>query len=202
MSDRATIKNGMRRLLDPIVGLLAAAGISPMAVTVAGFVLSLAGAVAIARGKLVAGAVILVVSGVSDALDGGLARRTGRESAFGAFIDSTLDRVAELAYFGALIVHYAAREDGGRVAVPLVIAALAGSLLTSYTRARAEGLGMDCRVGLLERPERVALLVLGLLFGGTVLFAVIACLAVLTLVTTVQRVVHVHRLSAARGASK
>ncbi len=202
MSDKTTIKNRMRRLLDPIVSLLAAAGISPMAVTAAGFVLSLAGAVAIARGELVAGAVILVVSGVSDALDGGLARRCGKESVFGAFIDSTLDRVAELAYFGALIVYYAAREDGGRIAVPLVVAALAGSLLTSYTRARAEGLGMDCRVGLLERPERVALLVLGLLFGGTVLFAVIACLAVLTLVTTVQRVVHVHRLSAAKGASK
>ncbi len=202
MSDKATIKTNMRRLLDPVVSLLFKAGVSPTAVTVAGLVLSLAGAVAIARGKLVAGAVILVVSGISDALDGGLARRSGRESVFGAFIDSTLDRVAEIAYFGALIVHYSAREDGGRFAVPLVVVALAGSLLTSYTRARAEGLGLDCRVGLLERPERVALLAIGLLFGGTVLYAVIACLAVLTVVTTVQRIVHVHQLTAAKGASK
>jgi CDP-diacylglycerol---glycerol-3-phosphate 3-phosphatidyltransferase len=202
MNDKVTIKNRLRRLLDPLVILLARAGVSPTAVTIAGLVLSLAGAVAIARGRLVAGAVILVVSGICDAIDGALARRSGTESVFGAFIDSTLDRVAELASFGALVVYYAAREDGGRVAVPLVVTALAGSLLTSYTRARAEGLGMDCRVGLLERPERVALLVLGLLFGGTVLFAVVACLAVLTLVTTAQRIVHVHRLTAAKGASK
>jgi CDP-diacylglycerol--glycerol-3-phosphate 3-phosphatidyltransferase len=202
MSDKTTVKNRLRRLLDPIVGPLAAAGVSPMAVTAAGLVLSLAGAVAIARGELVAGAVILVVSGLCDAIDGSLARRSGRESVFGAFIDSTLDRVAELSYFGALVVYYAAREDGGRYAVPLVVIALGGSLLTSYTRARAEGLGMDCRVGLLERPERVALLVLGLLFGGTALYAVIACLAVLTLVTTIQRIVHIHRLTAAKGASK
>jgi CDP-diacylglycerol--glycerol-3-phosphate 3-phosphatidyltransferase len=201
MNDKVTIKKRLRRLLDPIVGLLAGAGVSPNAVTAAGFVLSLAGAVAIARGELVAGAVILVVSGICDALDGALARRSGRESVFGAFIDSTLDRVAELASFGALVVYYTARADGGRFAVPLVLVALAGSILTSYTRARAEGLGLDCRVGLLERPERVALLVLGLLFGGTVLFAVIACLAALTLVTTVQRIVHIHRLTAAKGAS-
>ncbi len=142
----------------------------------------------------------LIVSGVCDTLDGSLARSSGKESVFGAFIDSTIDRVAELASFGALIVYYVSRGGGGRFAVPLVVAALAGSFLTSYTRARAEGLGIDCRVGLLERPERVALLVLGLLLGETALFVVIACLAVLTLVTTIQRVVHVHRLTAGKGA--
>jgi len=199
MNDRNTIKKKLRRLLDPLVSLLVKAGVTPMGVTIAGLVLSVAGAVAIARGELVAGGVILIVSGVCDTLDGSLARRTGKESLFGAFIDSTIDRVAELAYFGALIVYYVSREGSSRFAVPLVVAALAGSFLTSYTRARAEGLGIDCRVGLLERPERVALLVLGLLLGKTALFVVIACLAVLTLVTTVQRIVHVNRASSGRG---
>jgi CDP-diacylglycerol--glycerol-3-phosphate 3-phosphatidyltransferase len=199
MNDKATIKNKLRRLLDPVVSILVKAGVTPIGVTIAGLFLSLAGAVAIARGELVAGGALLIVSGVCDTLDGSLARRAGKESVFGAFIDSTIDRVAELASFGALVVYYVSREGSNRFAVPLVVAALAGSFLTSYTRARAEGLGIDCRVGLLERPERVALLVLGLLLGKTVLFVVIACLAVLTLVTTVQRVVHVHRAASGKG---
>jgi len=199
MNDRKTIKNRLRRLLDPLVSLLVKAGATPIGVTIAGLILSVAGAVAIARGELVAGGVLLIVSGICDTLDGSLARRAGKESVFGAFIDSTIDRVAELAYFGALVVYYASQEGSNRFAVPLVVAALAGSFLTSYTRARAEGLGIDCRVGLLERPERVALLVLGLLLGTTALFVVIACLAVLTLVTTVQRIVHVRRATSGKS---
>ncbi len=199
MNDRKTIKNRLRRLLDPLVSLLVKAGATPIGVTIAGLILSIAGAVAIARGELVAGGVLLIVSGICDTLDGSLARRAGKESVFGAFIDSTIDRVAELAYFGALVVYYASQEGSNRFAVPLVVAALAGSFLTSYTRARAEGLGIDCRVGLLERPERVALLVLGLLLGTTALFVVIACLAVLTLVTTVQRIVHVRRATSGKS---
>jgi CDP-diacylglycerol--glycerol-3-phosphate 3-phosphatidyltransferase len=200
MNDRTTIKNRLRRLLDPCVSLLFKAGVTPIGVTIAGLILSFVGAFAIARGELVAGGALLVVSGVCDTLDGSLARRSGKESVFGAFIDSTIDRVSELAYFGALIVYYVSWGGGGRFAVPLVVAALAGSFLTSYTRARAEGLGIDCRVGLLERPERVALLVLGLLLGRTVLFVVIACLAVLSLVTTIQRIVHVYRATSGKGA--
>ncbi len=199
MNDRKTIKNRLRRFLDPLVSLLVKAGATPIGVTIAGLILSVAGAVAIARGELVAGGVLLIVSGICDTLDGSLARRAGKESVFGAFIDSTIDRVAELAYFGALVVYYASQEGSNRFAVPLVVAALAGSFLTSYTRARAEGLGIDCRVGLLERPERVALLVLGLLLGTTALFVVIACLAVLTLVTTVQRIVHVRRATSGKS---
>ena len=201
MNERATIKNKLRRLLDPCVSLLVRAGITPIGVSIAGLVLSFAGAFAIARGELAAGGALLAVSGVCDTLDGSLARRSGKESVFGAFIDSTIDRVAELASFGALIVYYVSRGGGGRFAVPLVVAALAGSFLTSYTRARAEGLGIDCRVGLLERPERVAMLVLGLFLGTTALFVVIACLAILTVVTTIQRVVHVYRLTSRKDAS-
>jgi CDP-diacylglycerol--glycerol-3-phosphate 3-phosphatidyltransferase len=201
MNGKVTMKNRLRGLLDPVVRILSRLGVSPMAVTLAGLGLSFVGAFEIARGELVAGGVILVVSGLCDTLDGALARKSGKESVFGAFIDSTLDRVAELAYFGALIVYYRAGVEHGRIAVPLVVVALAGSFLTSYTRARAEGLGLECRVGLLERPERVALLVLGLLFGKAVLLAVLMCLAVLTIVTSLQRVVHVYRLTARNGDS-
>jgi CDP-diacylglycerol--glycerol-3-phosphate 3-phosphatidyltransferase len=195
MAGKITVKNRLRCLLDPVVSLLMRIGVPPTAVTVAGLVLSLAGAFAIARGAFIAGGVLVIVSGICDTLDGSLARRTGRESAFGAFIDSTIDRVAELACFGALVVYYAGRGEAGRAGLVLAIVALAGSFLTSYTRARAEGLGLECRVGLLERPERVALLVLGLLLGARALLVVIACLAVLTMVTSVQRIVHVYRLS-------
>jgi CDP-diacylglycerol--glycerol-3-phosphate 3-phosphatidyltransferase len=194
-----TIKDKLRGLLDPVVRLLLKLGVSPMSVTVAGCALSLIGAFAVVRGDLAAGGIVLIMSGLCDSLDGALARKSGTTSVFGAFIDSTLDRIAEIVYFGALIVYYGGGVAHGRIAVPLVITALAGSFLTSYTRARAEGLGLECRVGLLERPERVALLVIGLLFGATVLLVVLACLAVLTVATFVQRIVHVRRVTARRS---
>jgi CDP-diacylglycerol--glycerol-3-phosphate 3-phosphatidyltransferase len=202
MADKITVKNRLRGFLDPVVSLLMRIGITPTAVTVAGLVLSLVGAFAIARGAFVAGGVLVIVSGVCDTIDGSLARKTGRESVFGAFIDSTIDRITEFACFGALVVYYAARGEAARTALILAIVALAGSFLTSYTRARAEGLGLECRVGLLERPERIALLVVGLLLGANVLFVVIASLAVLTMVTSVQRIVHVYRLTSRAGAGE
>ena len=201
MSDKGAIKNRLRGLLGPAVNLLARLGISPLAITIAGLVVSFAGAVLIARGSLFWGGIILIVSGLCDTMDGSLARLAGKETRFGAFIDSTIDRVAEIAYFGALIVYYAAQGESGRLAVILSIVASAGSFLTSYTRARAEGLGLDCRVGLLERPERVAILVLGLLIGKTALFVAIACLAALTVATSFQRIVHVYRLTAKKDVS-
>jgi CDP-diacylglycerol--glycerol-3-phosphate 3-phosphatidyltransferase len=201
MGEKNVIRNRLRALLDPVVRLLMRLGVPPLGITLTGLLLSLAGAVVIARGSFVAGGVLIIVSGVCDTLDGSLARMSQRESAFGAFIDSTIDRITEIACFGALIVYYTTHGAGGRFAVPLAIVALAGSFLTSYTRARAEGLGLECRVGLLERPERIALLVLGLLFGRAVLFIVIALLAVLTVVTTLQRIVHVQRLTAVPGGS-
>lgn len=201
MIDKTAIRNRLRGLLDPVVKLLAALGISPLAITIAGLVLSLGGAYAIARGSLFWGAIILLVSGLCDTLDGTLARRTGRTTAFGAFIDSTIDRLTELASFGALIVYFGARGEGAGAGVVLSLVAIAGSFLTSYTRARAEGLGLECRVGLLERPERIAILVIGLLAGGVVLMVALGCLAVLSVVTSCQRIRHVYRLTAKRDAA-
>ncbi len=212
MADKASVKRTLRGLLDPLVAVLARAGVTPLGVTIAGLVVSLCGSVVVARGHLRAGALVFLAGGLCDVLDGSLARKTGRESAFGAFIDSTLDRVAEIAGFGALIVYFAGRGAGspdrmdpfGSGAPPvdfrivLLLVVIAGSFLTSYTRARAEGLGLECRVGLVERPERIAALVAGLLVGGAALDAMIVALALLTLATTAQRIAHVHRLTSNR----
>jgi CDP-diacylglycerol--glycerol-3-phosphate 3-phosphatidyltransferase len=196
MSDKQTIKERLRGVLAPLVTVLERAGVSPMAVTIAGLALSFVGAGFVAAGRLRVGALALVVSGLCDTIDGSLARSAGQASRFGAFIDSTLDRVAELAFFSALVYHYA--SAGGRwsgAMIMLTLAALAGSLLTSYARARAEGLGLECTVGVLERPERIALLVVGLAFGHAVLSPVIALLAVLSLYTFIQRVLHVRAVT-------
>jgi CDP-diacylglycerol--glycerol-3-phosphate 3-phosphatidyltransferase len=198
VADKGTVKARLRSLLDPIVWALARARVTPLAVTIFGLALSLAAAVFVARGSLRGGAVILIVAGICDTLDGSLARRTGRVSLFGAFIDSTTDRLAEIAVFGGLILYYLDRGANGRLEVIGCLVAIAGSFLTSYTRARAEGLGLECRVGVLERPERVALLILGLLFGGTVLVVIIGLLALFTMVTVFQRVRHVRRLTSAK----
>jgi CDP-diacylglycerol--glycerol-3-phosphate 3-phosphatidyltransferase len=201
MPGKASIKNSLRGLLDPVAALLARFGVSPLAVTLAGLLLSVAGAFEIAWGHLFIAGIVLIVSGVCDTLDGSLARRTSRESVFGAFIDSTIDRVTEFLYFGALIVRYGGEGTGGRVAVLLCLVAIGGSYLTSYTRARAEGLGLECRVGWIERPERVAILTIGLLAGSTALFVALVCLAVLTPVTAIQRIIHIRRVTMAKDVT-
>jgi phosphatidylglycerophosphate synthase len=200
LSGKVEIKNKLRGLLDPVVALLSHLGISPLSVTISGIALSAVGAVFVAFGSLIWGAVILIAAGICDTLDGSLARREGTESTFGAFIDSTGDRIAEILYFGALVFHFMGGDFFNKVAIFFLLVALAGSFLTSYARARAEGLGLECRVGLLERPERVALLVLGLLFGRVVLVIVVIVLAVLTVYTFAQRIVHVRRVTAGEGS--
>jgi CDP-diacylglycerol--glycerol-3-phosphate 3-phosphatidyltransferase len=123
-----------------------------------------------------------------DALDGGLARRLGRPTQFGAFLDSALDRVSEAAVFLGIAWWYMGQV--GPWPEMLAFAALFGSLMVSYTRARAEGLGIDCKVGILTRVERCLVLIAGL-----VLNLVIPALAAGTLYTTVQRIWHVYRLA-------
>ena len=199
MAAKNDIKKKFRGILDPVVGFLSFLGVSPLGVTVAGAVLSVFGAVLVARGSLLWGGIVLIVSGICDTLDGSLARRENRVTQFGAFIDSTIDRITEIAYFGALVFYFLGLGPGYRIVIFFVLMALAGSFLTSYARARAEGLGLECTVGWLERPERVTLLVLGLLFGRVTLVIVILFLAVLTVYTFMQRVLHVRRLTLERN---
>ena len=195
MNWKNSIKLAIRNILDPVVTLISQMGIPPVAITIAGVLISLVGAFLVAGGSLVSGAVILLIAGLCDTVDGSLARKEHKVTDFGAFIDSTGDRITEIAYFGGLIFYYL-DSPANRFHIFFILIALAGSLLTSYTRARAEGLGMECTVGLLERPERIVLLIVGLLLNSFVLTGVIIVLALLTVITFIQRVIHVRRLTA------
>jgi CDP-diacylglycerol--glycerol-3-phosphate 3-phosphatidyltransferase len=192
-TDRKTFKESARRLLDPVVSLLASLSVSPMLVSLFGLVFSLYGALLVARGSLFWGGVWLVFSGLCDVLDGSLARHRGIESKFGAFVDSTFDRISELAYLCALIIYYVTRPQGYSVFIIVVVCiVLSASLLISYARARLEGLGYSCTVGLMERPERLALLIAGLVFGSRFLAVVLVVLAAGSTVTVAQRIRHAY----------
>ncbi|MBU8923474.1 MAG: CDP-alcohol phosphatidyltransferase family protein [Bacteroidales bacterium] len=195
MAGKSEIKERLRGLLDPVVALCSYVGISPMGMTLFGIFLSFIGAVYVAKGKLFAGAIILIISGLADTIDGSLARSQGKVTTFGAFIDSAGDRVSEMAYFMGLVFYFMGQGQGNGTLVFFVLVALAGSFLTSYARARAEGLGLECAVGILERPERVALMIAGLIFGKVVLTAVIVFLAAMSIFTFLQRVQHVRKIT-------
>ncbi len=193
MIDKSVIKERFRGLTSPVVDILDTLGVTPMGVSFAGLALSVFGAFFVGAGKLVSGGVILIVASLCDTLDGALARKTGKTSLFGAFFDSSADRISEFAYFAALSFYYSGR--GSDFMIFFTLAALIGSFMTSYSRARAEGLGLECSVGILERPERIVLLVVGLLFGGRILDAVVVLLAILSIYTFIQRVMHVRNIT-------
>ena len=169
-----SLEDALRQLLHPLVRLLSALRVRPDTLTVLGWTLSVGSAVLFGLGYTRIAGVVMLLGGLFDALDGAVARESNRMSDFGAFLDSTLDRLYEALLAGV---------------------AMTFSLLTSYARARAEGLGMECQVGLLERAGRVVILsafsIAGLLTVGLGLVAAGA------LITTVQRMLHVRR--ATRG---
>ncbi len=179
-----------RHLLDPLIALLARAGVSPNALTCTGFTITAVAGLLAADGHLVAAGAVSLLGGGLDALDGGLARATGRPSTFGALLDSPLDRYGEAAVLLGVLV-YGARSDQLETVV-LAGLALTGSFMVSYVRARAEGLGIDCEVGVLTRTERVILMGIGLIITP-LLVPVVALIAVLANFTAVQRLVHVSR---------
>jgi CDP-diacylglycerol--glycerol-3-phosphate 3-phosphatidyltransferase len=171
--------------------------LTPNKLTLIGFFAMCGIGVLLAYGHFVEGGVLIVAAGIFDALDGSLARLTNRVTKFGAFLDSTTDRFAEGAlYFGIL---YWFLQQGSIYVAYLVFLTLLGSLMVSYTRARAEGIGVDMKEGLMTRFERIALLVIGLLFtaafGSAPIVIVLGILAVLTNATAVQRIWLVYRAS-------
>lgn len=181
-----------RTLAEWWVRPFAACGITPNMLTVTGFVFASASAAAIATNHLVIAAILLFVGGAFDLSDGALARVQQSRSMFGAFFDSTLDRYSEAIVLLGLVYLYG--SQGQTVGLLIVFAGLVGSLMVSYTRARAEALGLDCKEGLYARPERVMTLVVGLLLYPWLLWFLVA-LAVLSNVTAVQRILHVWRLT-------
>lgn len=184
---RERLQRRANALAEPVVRRLARSGVTPDTVTCGGLALSAVAAGFLAAGMLrTAGAVWLVGSAL-DMLDGALARHTGTVNRGGAFLDSSLDRIGEGLLLTAAVYHFSGH--GMALAAAVTAWALLASLMVSYTRARAEGLGAACRTGLATRVERVILLGLGLIFE--VLAAAVAVLAVLATITTVQRLLHV-----------
>jgi CDP-diacylglycerol--glycerol-3-phosphate 3-phosphatidyltransferase len=179
----------LRRGFVPMVSALRWLRITPNEVTVAGTVLNMAAAALVIADHLIYAGIIFLVAGCFDMLDGALARLAQKVTPFGAFLDSTLDRVSEGVILAAIA--YLLAIEGRSIDVALVVLALLGSVLVSYTRARAESLGVECKVGLMSRPERVILIALGLFFD--VLPYVIYIMLALTVFTVVQRVVHTYR---------
>ena len=180
-------KTWPRRLVEPAARLVVKTGLSPNMLTVLGFLLNLGVAAVLATGHLLVGGFLVLFSGAFDLLDGAVARLTQRSTQFGAFLDSTLDRLSDAALlFGFLILYV---REQSTLEVLLIFVALVGSMLVSYTRARAEGLGFECEVGLLGRGERVVLLALGLLFNRVLI--VLWILAIFTNLTAAQRLLYV-----------
>jgi CDP-diacylglycerol---glycerol-3-phosphate 3-phosphatidyltransferase len=195
LSDR--IKEAVRALLAPLVRLAQRLGITPNRVTVIGFCVVVVAASLVAAGQLLIGAVILVAGSLLDAVDGALARATGGSTAFGSFLDSTLDRAAEAILYIGIVVYFLRTSADPVAPVLLALAALCGSFMVSYTRAKAEAIGVSASVGIAPRTERLVLVVagiglagLGLAIGLTGAIGIIAALAA---ATTVQRIWHVRQ---------
>jgi len=181
--------------------------LTPNAISLTGFALNLAAAGLVVERLFVLAGAAFIVGSIMDTLDGRYSRMSGKGTQFGAFLDSTLDRLEEGIVLTAVGAYFASRHN--QVAVAAVVAAVLFSLMVSYTRARAEALGVQCKVGLATRPVRVVILSIGLVFarGATLgsfrlLAPAVYVLAALAIFTTFQRIRHVHReLRAEAGAA-
>jgi len=195
----AKILSGSRaavgRVADPVVRGLLRVGVTPDAVTVAGTLGVLVASLLAALGHLLVATIIATVSALTDILDGAMARARGTASTFGAFLDSTMDRVADGAIFAALAYWLFTTDEPGAAVGALLV--LVTSQVISYVRARAEALGLTANVGLIERPERLLSIGVGGLCAGfgwpTGMYIVLWVLGVLSVVTVGQRIVHVYR---------
>src|SRR6202051_1324492 len=180
------IGEGGRWLLEKIVDVIAATGINPNLLTFFGLLVNCWAAYLFAIGKFRAGAMVIFFAAFLDMLDGQVARREKRVTAFGAFFDSTLDRYSDMALYMGLLVSYAGAERNSYVVLAAV--ATAGSVMVSYSRARAESLIPLCKVGFMERPERMVLLILGGSFNR--MAPALWVIAIVSTLTVIHRIVH------------
>lgn len=193
------------RLLDPVVAGLVRAGVHPNVISTAGFLITLAAAAIVFARHLFIGVVVFLIGGMMDILDGNVARRSGLASKFGSFYDSTLDRVSEIVFYFSLYAFFRPLDAFWWVGY-VVITAMVGSLMVSYTRARAEALGVECAVGLMQRPERIVLIGVGGLLTVVAagidpaweywpLLVAIGLIAVLANLTALERIRSVYRVA-------
>jgi len=184
------VRNLSQPLLLPIVKILASLGIHPNTITVtclAGFIIS---SIFIAYGKFLLGGIFLFLFAPFDAIDGLLARYSKKVTSFGAFLDSVLDRYGEIFLFLAFTYYFLTQNSF--CGVILSFLAITGSLMVSYTRARAEGVGFECKIGILTRFERITLLIIALIFD--VCIPLLLFIALFTHLTALQRIFHVYKV--------
>lgn len=198
------IQQRVRHLVSLMIRPLARSGVTPNTLTVLGLLLSIVTAVVVAQGFLLAAGLLVLFAGIFDMFDGAMARVSNTATTFGAFIDSTLDRYSESIILFGLLFYALQRPSLHDMLWPfapeqqwmiaLIFIAAVGSLMVSYAKARAEGLGLECKTGLLARPERVIILAIGLLFSGfspAVLLWALALLAIFSNVTAIERIGYV-----------
>jgi CDP-diacylglycerol--glycerol-3-phosphate 3-phosphatidyltransferase len=189
-------RNLAHRITDPIVEILSRSGITPNALTFINLALNIVAAYVIATGHFIIGGVLVLVAGLFDLLDGALARFTKQTTKFGAILDSVADRISEAAILCGLLIWYIPQE-GASLEIVLIFVVLVGSFLVSYIRARGEGLGWQCQVGLFTRAERVIVLAIGLLINQ--IFIVLCVLVIFVFFTVVQRLVYLWKQSKIKG---
>ena len=196
MIDLSQIRHiAQERSTAPLVRVLAKTGLTPNTLTLLGFLVSLGAGVVIALGykyNLLIGGFLILFSGAFDLFDGALARAKGKVTKFGALLDSSLDRLSEAVVLLGLLVFCLAHHLTWEVV--LIYIALIGSMLVSYIRARAEGVGVKCEVGIFTRAERITFLALGLLLASIYTYSILITLSILStlaLVTVVQRLIYV-----------
>ena len=189
-------RNLAYRITDPVVRILSKSGITPNALTFINLALNIVAAYVIATGHFLLGGVLVLVAGLFDLLDGALARFTKQTTRFGAILDSVADRISEAAILCGILIWYIPQEDTS-LEIVLIFVVLIGSFLVSYIRARAEGLGWQCQVGLFTRAERVIVLAIGLLVNQ--IFIALCVLAVFVFITVVQRLVYLWKQGKIKG---
>lgn len=210
-------KNRQRylKLITPVGNFFVRVGVHPNVLTVTGFIISLFAGLVYAGGSFFWGACCLVFAGICDTLDGQIARQSNKQSRLGAFFDSTMDRYSDIFPLAGMAYYFSGGMallgmDAGPAPSPLTIIAIimtiAGSFMVSYTRARAEGLGVACNKGIMQRPERITFLIMGSFLGSIPIMGLllIKCtlvvLAVLTNATALSRMAHTRRqLLAGKG---
>ena len=201
------IQDGYLRLIEPVAALLVRRRINPNILTSIGTACTVAGGLAFATGHIMVAGWIIGLTAIFDVLDGMVARRTNQSTVFGAFYDSTLDRVADGALLGGIAWFFATDPvHHNPWVLGLALLGTVGTFLTSYTRARAEALGIDAKVGVMQRAERVVILSVpqaffGLALNGWVFIAVVAILSVTAWITAVQRILFVRQTTLTAAAT-
>lgn len=202
--------------VGPVGDLFARAGVHPNVLSCVGLLFSAGAGLLYSQGRFFWAAWVVLLAGICDTLDGHIARRAKKNSAFGAFFDSTLDRYSDMFLFVGLAYYYAGGSSlsseqpgaqGSPLTVVVIVLAIAGSFMVSYTRARAEGLGVQCKAGMMQRPERVTLLIIGSLLGsipaigGYFMRATLVLLALSVNLTALYRMYYVRSRLADRTES-